>query len=145
KLLNVDGEGGIAPAARPAREPEQLARRTVNIVNMSFALLPAGTFKMGSPNSEAERGDDEGPQHEVTITTPLYMAIYPVTQREFELVTGHNPSYFQGSKGGGPDFPVENVSWLEAVEFCRALSALPAEREAGRTYRLPTEAEWEYA
>jgi formylglycine-generating enzyme required for sulfatase activity len=145
-LLNPQGTG-TAAARRQELEPAVAlqARRVVNAISISFALLPAGTFRMGSPASEAERSDDEGPQHEVTLTQPFYLSLYPITQRQYELVMGHNPSYFQGSKGGSPDFPVENVSWHEAVEFCRKLSALPPEVAAGRTYRLPTEAEWEYA
>jgi formylglycine-generating enzyme required for sulfatase activity len=124
---------------------EALPRRVSNSIRMTLTLVPSGTFRMGSPSSEADRGDDEGPQHEVTITRPCYMGIYPVTQRHFDLVMDHNPSYLSSSKGGGPDFPVENISWDDAVEFCRKLSELPAEKRAGRTYRLPTEAEWEYA
>ena len=58
---------------------------------------------------------------------------------------GHNPSYFHAGKGGGPDHPVERISWEEAVVFCHRLSELPAEKAAGRLYRLPTEAEWEFA
>jgi formylglycine-generating enzyme required for sulfatase activity len=73
------------------------------------------------------------------------MGIYPVTQRQYQILMDQNPSYFTASKGGGPDFPVENVSWYDAVEFCRRLSDLPVEQAAGRLYRLPTEAEWEYA
>jgi formylglycine-generating enzyme required for sulfatase activity len=73
------------------------------------------------------------------------MGIYPVTQMQYQKVMEKNPSHFSDAKGGGGDFPVESISWEEANEFCRRLSALPAERDAGRTYRLPTEAEWEYA
>ena len=83
--------------------------------------------------------------HEVAITRPYYMGAYLVTQRQYELVMDQNPAYFTPSKGGGPDFPVENISWEDANEFCRRLSALPAEKSPGRLYRLPTEAEWEYA
>jgi formylglycine-generating enzyme required for sulfatase activity len=146
-LLNPEAEGGVATTSRhgPESESRLLPRRVVNSIDISLALLPVGTFKMGSPPTEAERGDDEGPQHEVTMTKPFYVAIHAVTQRQYELVMNQNPSYFQGSKGGGPDFPVENVSWHEAEEFCRKLSELFAEKEAGRVYRLPTEAEWEYA
>jgi formylglycine-generating enzyme required for sulfatase activity len=125
--------------------PRSLARRLTNSIDLAMVLIPAGTFRMGSPSSESERGKDEGPQHEVTITRPFYMGIYPVTQRQYEAVIGHNPSYFNNWKGGSPDHPVENVSWEDAVEFCRRLSARAAERETGRVYRLPTEAEWEYA
>jgi formylglycine-generating enzyme required for sulfatase activity len=119
---------------------------------MKLALVPAGKFVMGSPPDEAERGDDE-PQHEVEITRPLYVGAYEVTQEEFTRVVGTNPSWFCATANGkdrveGMDtrrFPVEKLSWHQADDFCRKLSALPAEKEAGRVYRLPTEAEWEYA
>lgn len=122
-----------------------IPRRVANSLGMTMLLVQAGTFRMGSPPTEVERGADEGPQHEVTITRPFYMSIYPVTQKLFETVMGYNPSYLHASKGGGSDFPVERVTWDEAVTFCKRLSELPAETEAQRTYRLPTEAEWEYA
>ena len=87
------------------------------------------------------------------ITKPFYLGVYAVTQEEYERVTGNNPSWF--SRGGaekdavaGLDtrrFPVENVSWHDAVEFCRRLSELPGEKAAGHVYRLPTEAQWEHA
>jgi formylglycine-generating enzyme required for sulfatase activity len=142
-LQAPDREPGSAVAA--ANETEMLPRRVTNSINLTLMYIPAGTFRMGSPASEPERGSDEGPQHEVTLTQPFYMGIYPVTQRQYQAVMGVNPSYFQGSKGGGPDFPVESISWHEAVEFCRKLSELPEEKGAGRVYRLPTESEWEYA
>jgi formylglycine-generating enzyme required for sulfatase activity/tRNA A-37 threonylcarbamoyl transferase component Bud32 len=116
-----------------------------NALGMKLALIPAGTFTMGSPPSELGRYEDEGPQHEVVLTRPFYLGIYPVTQAEYERVLGRNPSTFRAGPGGGPEHPVENVPWSHAVEFCRRLSELPEERAAGRTYRLPTEAEWEYA
>jgi formylglycine-generating enzyme required for sulfatase activity len=133
------------PAAATHEAETLLPRRITNSINLTMMYIPAGTFRMGSPLSEAERGSDEGPQHEVTVTRPFYMGIYSVTQRQYHTVMGINPSYFQGSKGGGPDFPVESISWHEAVEFCRKLNELPHEKAAGRVYRLPTEAEWEYA
>ena len=87
------------------------------------------------------------------ITTPFYLGIYPVTQEQYQRVMGRNPSYFCSSGGGhgkvqGLDtraFPVDQVKWDDAIEFCRRLAALPEEKKAGRTYRLPTEAEWEYS
>jgi formylglycine-generating enzyme required for sulfatase activity len=100
---------------------------------------------MGSPNTEPERYPDEGPQHSIVLTRSFYLGTYPVTQRQYTTVMGQNPSYFQETRDGGPDHPVERVSWADAVEFCQRLAALPEEKEAGRTYRLPTEAEWEYA
>ena len=83
--------------------------------------------------------DDEIP-HQVTLTKPFELGVYQVTQAQYQKVMGTNPSHFKG-----PQNPVEQVSWDEAVEFCRKLSALPAEKAAGYVYRLPTESEWEYA
>jgi formylglycine-generating enzyme required for sulfatase activity len=89
----------------------------------------------------------------VQITRPFYLGVHAVTQGQYQRVMGTNPSCFSPA-GRGRDivqhcdmsrFPVECVSWEDAAEFCHRLSALPAERSAGRTYRLPTEAEWEYA
>jgi formylglycine-generating enzyme required for sulfatase activity len=95
---------------------------------------------MGSPDSDSDAFDYEKPQHTVRITKPSYLGVTEVTQEQFERVMGTNPSNFKGAQ-----LPVERVSWEDAVEFCRKLSELPAERGAGRVYRLPTEAEWEYA
>ena len=102
---------------------------------MKLALIPAGKFTMGSPDSEKDHQASEGPQHEVTISKPFYMGAYEVTQEQYEQIMGKNPSNFKG-----PQNPVETVSWDDAVAFCQALS-----RKTGRTVRLPTEAEWEYA
>jgi formylglycine-generating enzyme required for sulfatase activity len=123
-----------------------------NSIGMKLILIPPGEFLMGSPVSEAERSSDEK-QHRVRITKPYYLGIFEVTQSEYERVMGTNPSWFSLSGSGRGDvvkqepnrFPVETVSWEDAVEFCRELSALPEERAAGRVYRLPTEAEWEFA
>jgi formylglycine-generating enzyme required for sulfatase activity len=100
---------------------------------------------MGSPESENGRRANEGPQHEVFITRPFYLGMYEVTQGQYEKVTGKNPSGYTKDKGGGPRHPVETVSWEDAVAFCQALSGREAEKQRGRVYRLPTEAEWEYA
>ena len=106
-----------------------------NTIGMEFVLIPAGEFMMGSPASEGGRDRNEGPQHRVRITKPFYMGAFEVTQSQYQSVMSSNPSRFKGSKN-----PVERVSWNDAVEFCKRLS----QRE-GVTYRLPTEAEWEYA
>ena len=87
------------------------------------------------------------------ITAPFYLGMYVVTQEEYQQVMGNNPSFFCRTGDGkgaveGQDtkrFPVEKVTWDDAVEFCRKLSNLPEETAAGRTYRLPSEAQWEYA
>jgi formylglycine-generating enzyme required for sulfatase activity len=75
----------------------------------------------------------------------LHIGLHPVTQRQYAAVTGANPAHFDERSGGGPDHPVEGVSWYEAAEFCRRLSATPVEAAAGRVYRLPTRAEWRRA
>src|SRR5262249_15473190 len=125
----------------------------VNSLGMSLALVPAGTFWMGSPEGEPGWHQDESPRHRVEISRAFYMGCCPVTQEQYQRVTGQTPSHFRAGAEGrqlvrGMDrgsSPVERISWFAAVEFCRKLSELPAEKEAGRTYRLPTEAEWEYA
>jgi formylglycine-generating enzyme required for sulfatase activity len=109
-----------------------------------WAWIPPGTFTMGSQASEQDRWNDEGPQTRVTITRGFWMGRYEVTQGEYQAVVGSNPSNF----GGDTNRPVEQVSWYDATNYCAKLTA--AERAAGRlpagyVYRLPTEAEWEYA
>jgi formylglycine-generating enzyme required for sulfatase activity len=144
----------VAPKPRPSVRPSRsLPKQITNIIGMKFVLIPAGTFIMGSPPEEAGRTADEGPQHEVTITRPFYLSVYPVTQMQYQLIMKTNPSHFSRS-GRGKDlvkdmepknFPVERVTWGNAVVFCRKLSERPEEQRDGRVYRLPTEAEWEYA
>ena len=97
---------------------------------MEFKPIIGGTFTMGQ-GREA---------HKVTLTKPFEIGVYEVTQEQYKKVMGTNPSDFSG-----PQNPVENVSWDDAVDFCGKLSALPGEESAGYVYRLPTEAEWEYA
>jgi formylglycine-generating enzyme required for sulfatase activity len=124
-----------------------------NSVGMKLARIPAGKFKRGSPREEAARKQDEGPVREVQITRPFYLGVTEVTQEHYQKVMGSNPSFFSATGGGRErvkgmntsKFPVECVSWQDAVRFCRTLSALPREKLAGRVYRLPSEAEWEYA
>jgi formylglycine-generating enzyme required for sulfatase activity len=115
-----------------------------NSIGMKLAYIRPGRFRMGSPADEKERGNDEE-QHGVQITRPFFIGVYKVTQQEYERVMGINPAYFTQEKGGGANHPVERVSWSDAAEYCKRLSALPEERASGRVYRLPTEAEWEYA
>jgi formylglycine-generating enzyme required for sulfatase activity len=102
---------------------------------MKLVLIPSGKFMMGSPKGEKDRSDNEGPQHEVTLSKPFYMGVYTVTQEQYEQMMGKNPSDFKGATN-----PVELVSWDGAVEFCKKLSD-----KTGKKVRLPTEAEWEYA
>jgi formylglycine-generating enzyme required for sulfatase activity len=130
-------------AAALAQAPQEIT----NSIGIKLVLIPKGTFTMGSPIEEEDADNDEE-QHEVTISQAFYLGKTEVTQGQYEQVMGKNPSYFQKRvirKSDSSTYPVENVSWEEAVEFCERLSAIPAEKAAGRVYRLPTEAEWEYA
>jgi formylglycine-generating enzyme required for sulfatase activity len=102
---------------------------------MRLAVIPAGTFHMGSPGKEQGRFADEGPRHKVILTRPFFLGVFQVTQAQWRQVIGTNPSNFPGE-----DHPVERVAWEEAREFCRSLSA-----KEKRVYRLPSEAEWEFA
>ena len=125
-----------------AQSPKELS----NSIGMKLLLIPKGTFMMGSPESEEGRRENES-QHEVTISNDYYLGAYEVTQTQYQTVIGNNPSCYQGALVGNQnaDLPVENVSLDDAVEFCKKLSELPEEKKAGRVYRLPTEAQWEYA
>ena len=122
-------------------------KSVTNSLGMEFVLIPAGRFQMGTPKREVdtivnrynlkrEWVEDESPQHDVTISQPFYLGKYEVTQAQWESVMGNNPSQYKGS-----DRPVEQVSWEEVQTFIEKLNA----RDRGVTYRLPTEAEWEYA
>lgn len=124
----------------------------MNSLGMRFVLVQPGSFFMGSPEEESMRYPDEI-QHAVEISRPFYIATCPVTQADFELLMEVNPSWFS-PKGKGAKIirskdtqrhPVESVTWDEAVDFCRRLSDYPEEKSQGRAYRLPTEAEWEFA
>ncbi|MFM7129761.1 MAG: formylglycine-generating enzyme family protein, partial [bacterium] len=125
----------------------QAAKEITNSIGMKLKLIPAGTFIMGSPIEE-DGADDDEEEHKVTLSKDYYLGIYEVTQGQYEQVMGNNPSHFQKrvlKKRDSSMYPVEQVSWNDAVEFCERLSSLPEEKKAGRVYRLPTEAEWEYA
>jgi len=146
--------GKLEPAGPKAGETMGLARKLEsasrrvgeaekNALGMELVWIAPGRFTMGSPASEKDRDTDEGPQTRVTLTEGYWLGKYEVTQGEYEAVMGSNPSWYKGAR-----LPVEAVSWTEAVEFCRKLT----ERErnsgklpAGYEYRLPTEAQWEYA
>ncbi|MGA2622049.1 MAG: SUMF1/EgtB/PvdO family nonheme iron enzyme, partial [Thermoguttaceae bacterium] len=143
-----------------------------NSIGMKLTLIPPGEFQMGSTNEEVVRELErvrknaqeefqlasecttrEQPRHRVQITKAFLLTTFKVTQSQYQQVMGKNPSSFSN---GGQDaakvanqdtstFPVEMISWDDATEFCRRLSALPNEKAAARHYRLPSEAEWEYA
>ena len=153
-----------------------------NGIGMEFVYIPAGVFLMGSPPDEEGHQDAEGPVHEVKITRGFWLGKYPVTQTEYQAVTGKKPSHFSAEvgdfanwnpwfrgiahsligraasdyaeRGGGKErvrgletseFPVETVSYDDALSFCRKLSRRGEEKGQKRWYRLPTEAEWEYS
>jgi len=114
-----------------------------NAIPLWMMQIPGGEFTMGSPDDESERDDDEGPQHLVALK-PFFIGRYPVTQAQWRAVAvlpqvgrslDPDPSNFKGNNR-----PVEKVSWEEAVEFCDRLA-----KHTNRPYRLPSEAEWEYA
>ena len=130
------------PKVCTAKSPTKATGRThtaslPNGVSLEFVELPSGSFCMGSPTTEKYRGTDESPRRRVTINYRFYMGKFEVTQAQWCEVTGSNPSRFSGCD----DCPVENVSWNDAKEFIKKLNAL----NDGFTYRLPSEAEWEYA
>ncbi|MBI3823098.1 MAG: formylglycine-generating enzyme family protein [Planctomycetes bacterium] len=133
-----------ADAAHQAKDPP---KEITNSLEMPLIRIPAGTFTMGSPADEKHRNADET-QHDVKITKPFYLSVYEVTQHQYATIMGKNPSHFCKTGGGKQQvlerdtshYPVERVSWNDAVEFCKKLSA-----KENKTYRLPTEAEWEYA
>jgi len=131
-----------------------------NSIGMEFVLIPAGSFRMGTPTPSCPQDDpftekneyqecrnsvdsDETPQHKVVISKPFYMGRYEVTQEEWYKIMGSNPSAFKSEKVGGNSrrHPVEQISWDDAQEFIRKLN----QKEGTQKYRLPTEAEWEYA
>jgi formylglycine-generating enzyme required for sulfatase activity len=130
------------PASQRTEPEGQVKLKSIitNSIGLQMVLIPAGTFLMGSPVGEAHRSGDEGPQHRVRITKPFHLGVHEVTQAQYDRTMGTNPSHFKG-----PQHPVETVSWDDAGSFCAKLSALSKEKAAGRVYRLPTEAEWEYA
>jgi formylglycine-generating enzyme required for sulfatase activity len=124
-----------------------------NSIGMKLTLISAGQFAMGAPETEAGSRVDERPVHQVTISKGFHLGVHEVTQAQYQKVTGTNPSFFSPT-GDGRDkinglnseqLPVEQVSWDDAIAFCEKLSALPEEKAAGRVYRLPTEAEWQYS
>ena len=143
---------GYSSAQQPNKES------FTNIIGMKLVLIPKGKLMMGSPPDEKGSEEDER-RHEVTISRDYHLGIHEVTQAQYKKIMGKNPSHFQGDavaerhpetnrvvkEVDSANHPVEQVSWEDAVEFCQRLSALPEEKKAGRVYRLPSEAEWEYA
>jgi formylglycine-generating enzyme required for sulfatase activity len=152
-MANVEGDPVLLQVGKEEIVKTKQPKTITNSIGMKLVLIPAGKFKMGSPRGEENRGKDEE-QHDVTICKAFYMGVYEVTQKQYRTVMGKNPSYFSKDDFYGADkvkgmntddFPVEQVNWQEATDFCKRLTALAAETKKGPKYRLPTEAEWEYA
>lgn len=128
----TNGDKGKKPASTRKTQAAAASREViVNSIGMKLRLIKPGSFVMGSNRG----GFSEPPPHKVTLTRPFYIGVYEVTQDQFEQVLERTPSQYKGAK-----LPVETVSWDDAQEFCRKLSEIESRR-----YRLPTEAEWEYA
>ncbi|MBO3457634.1 SUMF1/EgtB/PvdO family nonheme iron enzyme [Aetokthonos hydrillicola Thurmond2011] len=141
EVVTVDSKGRIIK--REHREAQYFVENLGNNVTLEMVAIPGGTFIMGAPETEEGSSDEQRPQHKVTVP-PFFMGKYPVTQAQWEAVAilpqvnrelKRDPSQFKGK-----DLPAENIFWDDAVEFCARLS-----KATGRNYRLPSEAEWEYA
>jgi formylglycine-generating enzyme required for sulfatase activity/tRNA A-37 threonylcarbamoyl transferase component Bud32 len=132
ETVTVDARGNKTNSQ--SRQAQFFTEDLGNGVTIEMISMTGGSFLMGSSDPEAGRGKDERPQHNVTVA-PFFMGKYEVMQEQWETVMGNNPSNFKDAKR-----PVENVTWYDAVAFCQKLS-----KKTGKTYRLPSEAEWEYA
>jgi len=131
----VNNRGEII--SRSQGQAEVMTENLGNGVTLEMVKIPGGKFLMGSLETEAERNNDESPQHNVDVPE-FFMGKYPVTQAQWQTIMGNNssyPSYFKGAK-----HPVENINWYEATEFCQKLSQI-----TGKKYSLPSESQWEYA
>jgi formylglycine-generating enzyme required for sulfatase activity len=142
-LLSAAGGGTPLSAGGPLTSTG--VKIVKNSLGMTFARVTAATFPMGSPDGEPGHREHESPVHDVKIPHSYYLGIFPVTQAQYERVMGRNPARFNKAHGGGPDHPIESVSWHDAAKFCEKLAELPDESAHRRSYRLPTEAEWEMA
>lgn len=141
EVVTVDRQGKITK--RSQHQAQYFVEDLGKGVSLEMVAIPSGTFLMGSPDTEEGHQDSESPQHQVTLS-PFYMGKYPVTQAQWQAVAAlpqvKQPLNPDASAFKGATRPVECVSWDDAVEFCARLS-----RQTGREYRLPSEAEWEYA
>lgn len=127
-VLFVAGCGSTDSGSQPLEA-------VTNSIGMPLLVIPAGKFRMGSNRG----GENERPIHEVTISQPYGLGVTEVTEAQYTTVMGKDPSLTN------PANAINSLSWNQANEFCQRLSMLPEEKSAGRVYRLPTEAEWEYA
>src|SRR5262249_31048563 len=134
----------------------ELVRTMQGPLPIAMVDIKPGTFRMGSPKDDPSAVSDEGPQHDVQLTRAFQLGKFEVTQAEYEAVMGVNPSLFRAGAFTAR-YPVEGVSWHDAIEFCNRLSRRQGLKPyyllkgdmvtilGGNGYRLPTEAEWEYA
>ncbi len=132
EVVTVDVSGTITHSER--KQARYQTEDLGNGVTLEMVYIPGGTFMMGASETEKGKDEDEGPPHEVTVK-PFYFGKYPITQAQWKAVMENNPSFFKGNNR-----PVERVLWHDAVKFCKQLSEM-----TGRSYRLPSEAEWECA
>ena len=137
-----------ADAASTNLERNEKVAGKSNGFDIKMVLIPAGEFLMGSPDSDDDARDTEKPEHRVRIARPFHLGVHEVTQGQWAKVMGTTPWKGQRFVKEGDRYPATHVSWEDATEFCRKLTM--KERAAGRlqageSYRLPTEAEWEYA
>ena len=159
------GQGQAATAADKGRTDKDkdkgkvrrasTGEKITNSIGMKLVLIPAGKFTMGSPDEEKDRerrrAPARGEDHQAVLPGRArghpgqWMTRHGQEQQPQLLPAGRRPRRGRVKGLDTDDFPVESVTWDEAVEFCKKLSALPEEKKAGRMYRLPTEAEWEYA
>ena len=143
KTVKVDATGQIMAESSiqvTYFDEPYLRQQLRKVLPLRMVQIPAGEFLMGSPANEPNRQEREGPQRSVQVPG-FYMGAYAITQRQYEAVMGNNPAYFTDDQGeDGANLPVEQITWQDADAFCNQLSEL-----TGRTYRLPSEAEWEYA
>lgn len=134
--LKQESSRALESAAAPSEEVASPETYT-NSIGMEFTLIPAGSFMMGCNSTFESCSTSETPQHRVQINTPFYLGITEVTQEQWVTVMEHNPSHFKGRAN-----PVEQVSWNDAQAFVRVLNLM---EDCTDCYRLPSEAEWEYA
>lgn len=146
----ANNETRVALGGSPRNDSNFNGKTLTNMIGIVFVEIPEGEFMMGCPPLDQECPNWEKPQHRVKITSPFNMGMYEVTQGQWKAVMGENPAFFSGDNckaaDGCDNYPVENVSWNDIQEFIKKLNAMPSEGETqGAKYRLPTEAEWEYA
>lgn len=135
----MNGKSNVPPMLEKRPPVTERPQRITNSIGQELVLIPAGSFLMGSPDNESGRASDEGPQRRVEITKPFYLGATEVTQKQWKLVMKTEP-WRTGEHQAGDQNAAGSISWDNAQAFCQHLTQLE-----GKTYRLPTEAEWEYA